>query len=70
MSSQLQELIRVPEATNLLDVSESTVRRLVRAGRLVSVRVGLRAVRIRKRSLDAVLAGDGDTQASPPSLPG
>jgi len=48
-------LLTVERAAFLASVSEATIRRAIRDGRLTSVRIG-RAVRIRPEDLDAFLA--------------
>ena len=48
-------LLTVERAAFLASVSEATIRRAIRDGRLVSVRIG-RSVRIRPEDLDAFLA--------------
>lgn len=50
------ELITLKEAARLLRVSEATVRRWLKQGRLPAYHVGPRAVRIRRADVDAVIS--------------
>ena len=47
----MSEYLRVREAAEILAVSESTVRRMVKTGILQSVRVGRRSIRIPRASI-------------------
>ena len=48
----MDEYLRVKEAAKLLAVSEQTVRNLIKAGTLQSIRVGKRALRISRSSIN------------------
>jgi excisionase family DNA binding protein len=50
------EFYTVPEAARLLRVSQPTIWRWIRSGRLAAVRVGRRAVRIRREDLERALS--------------
>lgn len=54
-SATAQPLLTVKRAAFLASVSEATIRRAIRDGRLASVRIG-RSVRIRPDRLDALLS--------------
>lgn len=63
------EVVSIEAAARLLHVSPVTVWRMVRQGKLPAVRVGRKAVRIRKADLAAVVepaAGDAPAPATPP----
>ncbi len=51
----MTDYMRVKEVAAQLSVSEQTVRKLLRAGELQSIRIGKRAVRITRGSVDAYL---------------
>ena len=48
----MEEYLRVKEAAAILAVSEQTVRSMIKAGALQSIRVGKRALRIPRSSVD------------------
>ena len=48
----MEEYLRVKEAAAILAVSEQTVRSLIKTGALQSIRVGKRALRIPRSSVD------------------
>ena len=48
----MEEYLRVKEAAAILAVSEQTVRSLIKAGALQSIRVGKRALRISRNSVN------------------
>ncbi len=50
------QVARIPHAAHHLCVSESTVRRLIKAGRLKAVKLGPRAVGVTYAELDRFLA--------------
>ena len=54
----MTDYMRVKEVAAQLSVSEQTVRKLLRAGELQSIRIGKRAVRITRESVDAYLRRD------------
>src|SRR5262245_48909356 len=56
-SSPNRALVTVPEAARLLPARQSTVQRLIYAGELETVRVGMtgRGVRVTVRSIDAYI---------------
>jgi excisionase family DNA binding protein len=49
------QLIRVSEAGAMLALSEKTIRRYISAGTLTRVRVGPRAVRVRRGEVEALI---------------
>lgn len=55
MTAQTDELLTVAEAAALLKVSQVTLRRWIKQGRLVACRVGPRAVRIRRSDLERAI---------------
>lgn len=75
------EALTVKRAAELLNVSEPTVRKLIRRGELRSLKIGLRSRRIRRADLSAFLhrrailgdqGGDPDAerwQGPPPNRP-
>jgi excisionase family DNA binding protein len=56
--------MRIPRAAQYLDLSPSTVKKLVRQGRLESIRIGTARL-ILVRSLDALLEGRHTSPSSP-----
>lgn len=54
--AQADRLLRLDEAAEVLQVSDSTIRRLVRDKELKVVRIG-RAIRVRPEDLDAFIQG-------------
>ena len=48
----MEEFLRVREAAEILAVSEQMVRNLIKTGTLQSIRVGKRALRIPRSSVD------------------
>ena len=60
MQSQIHVLMRIPEVATRLDISETSVRRLIAAGRLPKVQAGLRVVRIPREAVEAILNGDNE----------
>ena len=55
IETEERDYYTVPEAARLLRVSPSTVWRWIEAGRLPAYRVGVKAIRIKKIDLEAVL---------------
>lgn len=55
MATQADELLTVAEAAALLKVSQVTLRRWIKQGRLAACRVGPRAVRIRRRDVTGAI---------------
>ena len=55
VTSANHPLLRVPDAARALAVSESTLRRMIAAGRLRAVTVSPRCVRILRADVDALL---------------
>ena len=62
VGASARPLLTVERAAFLASVSEATIRRAIRDGRLSSVRIG-RSVRIRPDDLDAFLAPLNDSIA-------
>jgi excisionase family DNA binding protein len=54
-TTQIEDLLTVAEAAALLRVSQVTLRRWIKQGRLASCRVGPRAVRIRRRDVEGAI---------------
>lgn len=52
MITQDSELLTVDEAARSLSVSQPTIRRWVKSGRLHAIRVGPRRLRVRRRDVD------------------
>jgi len=55
----METLLTMNEVAKLLKVGEATVRRLIETGKLKSVRIGYRTVRIAQTELDAYLKTEG-----------
>lgn len=53
----LSDLLTVAEVAQMLRLSPVTIRKAIRAGALATVRVGRRALRIRRRELHVYLYG-------------
>ena len=49
-----QRLLKVADVARQLSVAPITVRRLIRTGRLQSVRLSCRAIRIHQKDVDAI----------------
>jgi excisionase family DNA binding protein len=64
------ELLTIRETAELLRVSEITVSRWVKQGRLPAMRVGPRAVRIRRHDIERVLEPVTGATAAAELLPG
>jgi excisionase family DNA binding protein len=73
MAGRLEDLVTIADAARLLKVSTVTLHRWLKQGRLPAYHVGPRAVRIRRRDLDALLTPrarkevSGVTEAQPTS---
>ena len=52
----MNDYLRVKEVAEQLAVSEQTVRKLVRLGKLDAIRIGNRSLRITRESIDAYVA--------------
>lgn len=52
----MNDYLRIKEVAEQLAVSEQTVRKLIRLGKLDAIRIGNRALRITRESIDAYVA--------------
>ena len=52
----MNDYLRIKEVAERLAVSEQTVRKLVRLGKLDAIRIGNRSLRITRESIDAYIA--------------
>ena len=52
----MNDYLRIKEVAERLAVSEQTVRKLVRLGKLDAIRIGNRSLRITQESIDAYVA--------------
>jgi len=63
MTQDPKQLLRLDQVADRLSVSMSTVRRLVKEGRLTTVRIGPKVIRVRPEDLEAFIreASEGST---------